>query len=440
MQKNLIICAAAACIRLATVCVAEKPAPYDLDSCIDLGLERNVLTSNARREQDIAREIIRQARSEALPHLSLNAAYTREDELQEVELGDRTIEMGVLDNYSASAQLNQALYSGGRIRAAIKAAHATQEYADLSGADITNSLVRTIRGRFYDILLARETANVRRESVAQLKSLLEQTEARFDAGQASDFDVISARVRLANAEPELVNAENTYRLAVEDMKKILDIDEDTVYFEGELTCRPLDTDLEELERITMANNPAIKAMAAAVFLKKQDVAAATSGYKPKVDLSFSYYGANSINPFEDEFETHWNAGVVMNWDIWDSNLTRGKVAEKKLLLDIASAEFEDLKKQVLLGVKKAYLAMQHARKAEMAGRDNVKLARKALDIMSTRHKEGMATYLEFTDADLALRTAQLSRLKALRDHMDAVAELHYMTGFGKAEKIYDEEK
>ncbi len=44
----------------------------------------------------------------------------------------------------------------------------------------------------------------------------------------------------------------------------------------------------------------------------------------------------------------------------------------------------------------------------------------------------MATYLEYTDANLALRTAELTLYNALRDHANAAARLRCAVGMEDA--------
>ena len=51
-----------------------------------------------------------------------------------------------------------------------------------------------------------------------------------------------------------------------------------------------------------------------------------------------------------------------------------------------------------------------------------------MEITKTRYKQGMATYLEFADANLALSTAQQARLQSIHAHMSALANLEFVCG------------
>ena len=87
---------------------------------------------------------------------------------------------------------------------------------------------------------------------------------------------------------------------------------------------------------------------------------------------------------------------------------------------------------IALEIKQAHLEMQRARETIEAGLGNVEMAKKALSISRSRLDSGLATYLEFTDANQALREAQFSLSLALRDYMAAAARLRYAAGTGES--------
>jgi outer membrane protein TolC len=106
-------------------------------------------------------------------------------------------------------------------------------------------------------------------------------------------------------------------------------------------------------------------------------------------------------------------------------------------LSKARTDLADLRQRVKLEVKTAYLDMQHARESAEAGEGNVALAERALAIAKNRHKSGLSTYLEVTDANVGLSRAKLSHLAAMRRHMNAVAEL--LCAAGIEEDLLEEE-
>jgi len=427
-------------ILVAALCgvAAEQPEDadgaqkYSLEDCIRIGLEGSAAAANAALDREIADTRITQARSEAIPGISLGAGYTRLDELEEIDFGDEVVRLGSLDNYEVTAEVNQLLYSGGRVKAALRAAGQSREYADWAKAETEAALVRDIRVGFYNILFARAAVEVRRESVAQLTALLAETGDKLVKGTASEFDKLTSEVDLANEKPRLIRAVNNYELAVESFRKLINLDDEKAEFSGELVFEPVQAEKEHLLAEAVVNRAALQAARVVVHLREEDLSAARSGMLPDLRAYFLYTGANSYRfvAFDDEWEWHWNAGVVFNWPLWDGGLTAGKVREKRLQVEKSRTDSEELERAVKLEVRQALLELDYAEQSVAAGRDNVALAEKALEIANTRYAAGLATRLEVSEANLALNTARLNWHLALRNHMAALAELEYACGRG----------
>lgn len=421
---------------IAGVSFAEEvPVRYTLEDCLQIGRERSIYIANAGRDEAISKTQIKQARSEALPHLSLNGEYRRLDELQSIQFGDGTdpVEMGLLDNYSATVEMRQLIYSGGRVNAALNAARATKRYAAMNMAEAEAVLDRDIRIGFNDILLAKKAVSVYEESIKQLQSLLDQTQLKYDNGAASEFDLITAKVRLANEKPLLIMAANQLELIKENFRRTLNLEEDVFDLDGALDLAPVDTGIGEYLSAASENRSMIKVLEAQVAMREEAVAAARSRQKPNVSLFATYNGANSYAfvAFQEDWQTHWNAGVMVNWNVWDGGLTGGGVEQALIELDKTRAALEDYRKIVELEIKQSYLAMTHANESVNSGKGNIELAEKALEIARARHDSGLATYLDFTDANVALSRARLSYFTAMHDHANAVVRLTFASGLGR---------
>jgi outer membrane protein len=401
-----------------------------MSDSIRIGLDASEAMLNAYRDRAIALLRKQQAGAEASPQVSLAASYTRLDEVESFLFGEETVRLGTLDNYAVSARIDQLLYSGGRVRAALRAARALEDLAAWELDETRQALVRDIRLRFLDVLLARHVVHVREQSVEQLEALVLQTRQKYDRDAASEFDVLSAQVKLANEQPPLIRARNDHELAREAFRRLVNLGDAPFRIEGVLDFQPdherLDTFLAE----ALASRPVLRIVQAQVRLLDEDVVAARSGLLPDIRTHFAYSGANAYEfaGFDDEWRWHWNAGLRLSWDLWDGGRTRRLVGEKRLERDKRQTDLDALRKTVALQVRRAYLAREHARQSVEASRDNVALAEKALDIAAVRYGNGLATRLEYTDANLSLNTARLALYGALRDHAAAGAELDYACG------------
>jgi outer membrane protein TolC len=385
--------------------------------------------ANARRDEGIAETRVAQARAQALPQVTLKAGYTRLDDVTSFAFDSQTLTMGRLDNYSASAEVSQLLYSGGLVRTALQAA---QTYRDLTRAGTglaRASLVRDIRIAFHDALLARDAAAVMEQSVDQLRRFADQVADRRRNQTASEFDHLSARVQLANETPKLARARNACEVAREALRNVARIEEPAFELAGALAYVPVETNLAAWVASARARRPELRQMELRVRLLQADIESAESEYKPTVR---AVAAGSGTDPAQFASVSGWDfqayAGVTATWNLFEGGRTKAKVAEKRIEKKKAEADLEELERAVELEVRQAFGDMLSAREAVQGGEENVRLAEKALEIARTRFHAGLSTSLEFAESNLALNVARLSLCQSLRDHVNAAARLHYAAG------------
>jgi outer membrane protein TolC len=418
------------------VCAAVSGSEYTLQDCVRIGLSNSTAIVNARHSRAIAEEMVIQARAVALPHLGLSSYYSRVDNVQEMAAGgDNTIPMGNAENYGVKAELTQLLYAGGKVGAAMRAAGLSRQYAELECREVEATVVRDVRLTFFDVLLAKSAVAVRGKSVAQLQALSTESELKFRHGKASEFEWISARVKVANEEPLRIEAQNQFELSVAAFQRLLRLDDESASFAGELTCRQVKLDPGLLEKAALEYRPAIAVADTLSRLRDEDVIVASSGGKPSVS-GFASYGAMNelqMDTGDPEWTWHWTAGLAAQWSLWDGGLTKGLVREKKITAMQQRNLADELRRGVKLEVRRAYLDAVRARQTVAAAGETIAMGEKALGIAEGRYKAGMGTYLEYTDSNLALNTARLMALMALRDHMAALARLQQACGLSDEE-------
>jgi len=413
----------------AGVCVADSPPVWKLEDCIRAGLERSATALNARRSEWIAEEQVKQARSQAFPRLSMDGGYTRLDELQIIELNNERLPMGTLDNYSVEATLRQTVYAGGKVAAGLRAAGEAREYARWLREEMEAGVIRDIRKGYHRVILSRATVKVLQGSVQQLEALYRQAEARFEQQAVSEFDVLTARVRWMQEQPEVSRAQHEADLALSSLQRVMGVEE--LFEPGGLPPLPaLEGTLESLMVRAAAERPACRAQEAWVALQAENVAAVRGQGLPEAHVFFTYNGANSYRfvSFADAWEMHWSAGFRVSWNVWDGGLTRSQVRESILSREQAHTELDALRRNVRLSVQQAFAAAQHAQEWMRAVQGTVDLAERALVIARRRYETGLSNALEMMDAQVALKRAMLSRHMAETAYRDAVADLEFSTG------------
>ena len=118
-------------------------------------------------------------------------------------------------------QIVQSIYQGGKLVAALRAAKVTKEQALAQYQTTLADTLLAVRLAYYDILLAAEQITVNEASVNLLEKELEDQQRRYDAGTVPHFNVLRAKVSVANARPPLIQAQNSYRIAKNNLCNLL---------------------------------------------------------------------------------------------------------------------------------------------------------------------------------------------------------------------------
>ena len=403
---------------------------YTLQDCLKIGRERSSRPEQARRAVASARSRVTQTRSQALPQLDLKSGYTRLDEVPSFDLGNGPVALGSVDNYNASAEISQLLYNGGQISAALRAARSYERYAEWGAAQSDTMLERDIAIGFNGVLLAQARVDVETESVEQLRRFVAQTEARFAQQTAAEFDVLTARVRLANALPRCIAASNQLEVASEAFRDLIRLEAGGFTLTGALEAHKDTLTLKEWMEKAATHRPELRQMEQFVRLKEEQVRAVKGDYQPVLRAFANYGGANSsqYDPSQAEWAWRWTAGLTLQWSIMDGGRRSGIVLETRLALDQARADLDDMGRAVQLEVRQAFLDLTHAGEARAVAKDTVALAERGLAIARTRYEQGISTYLEFMETNLALSTARLQLCQALHDEAVARARIRCASG------------
>lgn len=300
-------------------------------------------------------------------------------------------------------------------------------FGDFDKAEI--DLATNVKRAFYDHMLADELVDVNAATVEQVERQLRQALQRLEAGATSKLDALRTEVQLANGRAQLIEATSGQDLTRQTMANLLNIEPDTV----------IDTDGEFVEVGPVPNRAAAMARARAtrpdlnaarerVVAAERGLRAALAGYYPTVNATGVYDKSQGQRfPLTEQIEIS-SATVTVNLPVFDGLLTAGRVQEARGLLERARRDHESLEQTVLLEVARAISQVNQARAVIEATGTAIRQAGEAVEIAEEAYRQGIRTYLEVLDAQLALAQSQTNRARARRDYSVARAALDQAQG------------
>ena len=193
--------------------------PLSLADSLNIAIRQNATILKANNDLEASYGVVVQTRAVVLPQLQATGQYKDTDRsaIENFPSAPTTPNQ----NWNAGLQIVQSIYQGGKLMAAVRAAKVTKQQALAQyQATLTDTLL-AVRLAYYDILLAAEQITVNETSVNLLQKELDDQQRRYDAGTVPHFNVLRAKVSVANARPPLIQAQNNYRIAKNNLSNLL---------------------------------------------------------------------------------------------------------------------------------------------------------------------------------------------------------------------------
>jgi outer membrane protein TolC len=419
--------------------------PLSLADCLNIALSQNAAILKAGNDLDAQYGVVVQTRAVALPQLSANGAYKDTDRsaIENFPGGATTPDQ----NWHAGLTITQTIYQGGALMAAVRAAKVTKEQALAQYQTTLADTLLVVRLAYYDILLAAEQITVNQASVNLLEKELEDQQRRYDAGTVPHFNVLRARVSVANARPPLIRAQNNYRIAKNNLCNLLgynlprDVwDNIPLNLTDTLDAVPYTINLSDALQQALARRPELTALRKTEELQQLGIIDAQSGYKPSIQLVAGYnwlnrqFATNNITPSLSQYVDGWNVGAQLNWNIFDGMLTRGKVIQARALHDKSRTAVDEQYRNIELEVRTAYSDFLEAQEVLESQKTVQAEAEESLREAKARADAGTGTQLDVLDAENSLTQARSTQAQALHDYDAARARFERAIGTGIIQK------
>lgn len=422
---------------------AEAPEPalqLTVEQAVRLAIEQNRDVRKAREQVDALRGKIREVKSQAFPQVKLEGGMLRFrdpsflnsssfDKIPPEFKNALTADPANLFNYGVS--VSQPLYTAGKVGTAVRLANLEAEGVEADRDAVEQTVCFEVVRAFYDLLLAEERVTVARETVEQRRKHLEVVKSRFEAGDATEVDVLRSQVNLANAEPDLIRARNAIEQARGVLNQLLVRDPRApLEARGQFDFQPwTESDFEVLSAEAIRRRPELARLRITDRESEQQQRLAEAESRMRVDFK-SYFGISSRlleNLGNRNFE-RWNFSFDFSLPVYDGGRRSGLITQSVSARRMARLALEQQESAVRLQVQQAADEIRRAEKTVEATQLNVTQAERVLEMMQNNYKYGAATTLDVVDAQTALTWSRTNLLQGLYDHVIGKARLRWVLG------------
>ncbi|MGI9091470.1 MAG: TolC family protein [Gemmatimonadaceae bacterium] len=396
------------------------------------------------------------ARSAGLPHIGLNATENR------TVASARGQAVGSVFNqpytYNTSISGSQSLFQGGRIVNGVRAANAVTAASQQDLAEARSVTDLQTQSAYLNVLFTNRVVQIQRQAYDQAAARARQAEQFQQAGRFSRYDVLRARVELANIEPQLLQAQENAQIALLELRRLTNVP----------TAQPLaltttidSTAIRDVlatvdTTVGPEKRPALQSAAQIARARQLGISVARAALLPSVSFNFntgysafpvggsafpSGLGGLAVVPCaagtdptrvctsqNGGFFSDRSFGFLVSWPIFDGLQNKGAIDLAGAQARLAEAQLEETRERVYNDVARVKTDLTRARTQYDARQQSVGEAAEAFQLATLRFSRGLSTQLEVADAQIALTTAETNEARSLYDVYIAVATLAQAQG------------
>ncbi len=319
------------------------------------------------------------------------------------------------------------LYTGGKVENAIEQAKLSLKVSQLEIAATKQQLKLETSMGYYNVLQNQTLLEIAKQTVNDFSAHLNRVRQMYDTGVVPWHDVLQTKVRLANAENNLVKAQNDYDLAIYSLNKTMGLPlRSEIALTEPLKYQEYTFTLDDVTAYGLAHRPEMAEWQAHVKIEEAQIRIAQSGQRPKVMLTGTM--AWDDDNFAGTDNRDWTAMLVTQFNLFDSGNTKAKIKQAQSGELAARKQAQQTQDNISLEISDAYLSMKEAEKRIGTNKVAVEEASVNFDIAQRAYSAGVGTNLDVMDAELALNQAKTNYTNSLFDYNISKARLDKAIG------------
>ena len=397
-----------------------EPLVLTLEQALQIALSENPTVKIADQTIVSKKYAKKGAYASLWPEISASATYQRYIKKQTFHIMGQTMTVGTTNNVSAGVNAAMPLVNA-QLWKSLKLSAMDVELAVEQARSSRIDMVEQVSKAFYQVLLAKDSYDVYKRVYDNAIENHKIVEKRYSVGQVSEYDFIRSQVSVANAEPNVFNAENSIVLALWQLKALLGVD-----LAKDIDCAGSLADFEAIltSHIEMDGDLSANSTMRQLEIQEQmldkTLEVKRAANIPSLALSIGYNYV-AMDETMDVLNYKWNpysvAAFSLNIPIFAGGKRRAEINQAKIDLSNLQLQRENVERQLRTAVMSYYSNMLTNVKQYHASSQTISQAKRGYDIAVKRYEVGGGTLVDVDNSQLAYTQAELTRSTAIYNYL-----------------------
>jgi outer membrane protein TolC len=405
-----------------------------LNLIIKIAIETHPAVKVAEEAINNADARINYAKTGYYPEVDMNANFANLGPVTKLTIPNMgSLQLFPENNYSASINYRQIVYDFGRTRQSIEVENENKAIGEQSLELARQKLSLIAVNNFYTLLFLQSAIKIKEEQLAALNEHLDQINKMKETGSATEYQVLSTKVRISAVESQLVDLQTALTAQQAFLNSLLGNDQ-TFHpvVKNELNAEIPIIPSDSLLPYAMKNRDE-------VILNQRRTSLAELRYglqklQNKPMLSFIATGGakNGYVPNLEAVKPNYVLGLGLRIPIFDGMKNKYTLAQVQSSITSLSYESDYTKRNVSNDLADAEAYLLAAEKKVTQYDLQLEQALKAYSLAVTSFNSGVITNLDLLDSNTAVSESRLLFLKSRIDYAASIYKLKAALG----ERIY----
>lgn len=314
---------------------------------------------------------------------------------------------------------------------------------DISEWDLRATVINTVTEIVYsynEVLFSHASLRSARRSRELANNLFTENERRQQVGSMSEYDVLSARARVATREEGILLAERFVREAENRFKQLTSDNTSASLLRSGLTLAPLPAPAEVVVDVTsdltaaLEHRPDYQQALLAIERQEYNFQFYRNQLLPSVDLeaSYGYSGVNrgfnnSVDQVRNRDYPSYQGGISISIPLTSTG-ERARYRTARLARERAEVQLRQLEQSIVVQLGNAAGQIDTTWKRVLASRHSRDLSQQALDAEVKKLRAGTGSTFIVLQLQEILSNDEVREARAISDYRSALAEYDRQLG------------
>lgn len=328
---------------------------------------------------------------------------------------------------SAVASATLPIWTGGRVRSAVRAATGDVAAGAEGLRDTEAAILQNVVTAYANLLYNEQAVQVARVGIKRLDQQVAEARSRFDLGQSTQTDVAQLEAQRASVVANLADAEGARTTAAAAYRAT--VGQDAARLSDEVPPTALPQTLAKARALAIVNNPIVRQQWRIVEASEARIDQARTEGAPSLDLDGSYGRGGRLAAGDViGFIASASAGLTLRVPLLTGGLVSSRVRQAEATVRAERFQADAAEREARRAVDTAWASLTAAQEGLEAATSGLAAADLALKGVRAEYGFGLRSTIDILVADQSYRAAQLSVASARTSILVAQAALLRSTG------------